>query len=247
MSWSVTRKLSNPVLLLTLALLLRLYVVTLNNAYINLILYLPYVLFAVVFALCIYYNRFRLFVATFLVALVYYCIQTRLQTSLSEQDTMLIYSLISLFQPLVLLILIFLPKRGLLNRHGLLYFSLIVLLLLFSIDLTNYHADKLILLISDWAPVKFVSGIVLSVPSIVCYFLVFAGGLYRFLNFGDDFALMMVTVSLFSLVTLGLFDLINISAVVFTAVSISLIIGLMGTSYDMAFRDELRAYLDDAR
>ena len=243
MSWTVIRKLSNPVLLLTLALLLRPYVVTLNSAYIDLVQYLPYILFTVVFTLCIYYNRSRLFVVTLSLSLIYYCIQTKLQTSLSLQETLLIYSLISFLQPLVLFNLIFLPERGLLNRHGLLYFSCIVLVVLFSAYMINYHANYLTQIATDWVPVKPVSGIVLSLPAIACYLMVFATGLYRFIKFSDDFALMIVTVSVFSLVTLALFDLMNISAVVFTAVSLSLIIGMMGTSYDMAFRDELTGLL----
>ncbi len=243
MPWISFSKLINPILLLTVAFAIRQHAVTLEPAYLQLLQYTPYLSLGLVSALCCYYNRSRLFIATISILLIYYLIQTHLQSTLGYQNTMLIYSLISVLHPLSLLFLAFMPERGLFNRYGLIMSAALALTLLSGVFLINYHSTALALIVTNWLPIKPFSGLVLSLPASACYMLVIIVGIYRLMKHNDEFALMIISISLFSFATLAKLNLANISAVMFIAVSISLIISMMGASYDMAYRDELTGLL----
>ncbi len=243
MSLSNLRRLISPLVLLLGAGVLRHYADGLQPVYLELIQYAPYVLLAVILALCVYYNRSRLFIATLSLLVVYYLIQTQLQTTLAEPVTLIIYSLISVVHPLSLFILLFIPERGLVNRYGLLMVAG-VLVVLFSAALLSYCcAPSLVSIVNNWLPVKPVPEFVLSMPASACYALAVIAGLYRLIKSNDDFAVTTITIALFTFITLAYLYLADISAVMFGIASLSLIMGMMGTSYDMAYRDELTGLL----
>ncbi len=237
------RRLISPVVLLLAATVLRQEVTTLSTAYQQLMSYLPYVLLAVVLALCLYYHRSRLFTATLSLLVIYYLIQTRLQTALSRQDALLIYSLISVLHPSSLLVLLFLPERGLLNRYGLTLTALFVFMLIVAAALMVYFPEPLVSMITLWWPVKPVTGLILSWSASFLYMLVVLVGLHHLIKRNDDFAAMIITIALFGFVTLAKLNLAGISTVMFCAMSAALIIAMMGSSYDMAYRDELSGLL----
>jgi diguanylate cyclase (GGDEF)-like protein len=156
---------------------------------------------------------------------------------------MLVFSLISVLHPLSLLLFMFMPERGLVNRYGLFFIIAIAFVVLLSAFVINYYPLPIALIFSKWMPVKPFSGLVLSLPGIVFYLLVVSIGLYRLFKYDDEFATMIVIIALFSCVILAKLDLANISAVMYSAASISLIMAMMGSSYNMAYRDELTGLL----
>jgi diguanylate cyclase (GGDEF)-like protein len=243
MSWFPLRRLISPLVLLITALVLRQHVATLEDVYLELIQYLPYALLAVMFALCIHYNRARLFIATLSIFIVYYLIQTQLQTALTEQDTLLVYSFISVLHPACMLLLLFLPERGLANRYGLSLLAVVLLVVLSAVFLLHYYPGPLISISNKWLMVRPYTGLILSLPATSCYVVVILAGLYALTRYNDDFAVMLISIALFSFITLTKLNLANISVVMFSAISVSLIIGKLGTSYDMAYRDELTGLL----
>lgn len=243
MYWASIRRLIIPVVLLIVASTLRDKVATLQPAYGQLMQYMPYILFAVVAALSLYYNRARLFTAALSLLLIYYLIQTQLQTTLTEQNALLVYSLVSVFHPVSLLALLLVSERGLLNRYGLYLQSTLALAIFLAVFLGHYYSAPVMMIINNWLPIKPMSGLILSLPASTCYLFAMVVALYRLIIRNDDFALMIFSIALFSFVTLALLNLPNISAVMLSAVAISLIIAIMATSYDMAYRDDLTGLL----
>jgi diguanylate cyclase (GGDEF)-like protein len=215
----------------------------LELAYLQLLQYAPYALLIVVSILCIYYNRSRLFTASLSLVLIYYLIQTQLQSALIQTDTLLVYSLISVLHPLSLLLLLFLPERGLFNRYGLFLVATILIALVTGWLLVYFYTPPLILFINKWLAIKPFSGFILSLSASACYLLVIMVGLYRLIKINDDFAVITISIGLFTFVTLACLNMANISSVMFSISSISLIFAMMGTSYDMAYRDELTGLL----
>ena len=243
MSWISIRKLINPLLLLVLVLLFRERTETLNPAYQQLLQYLPYLALGIVCALSAYYARARLLCATLVLGVVYYLIHHYLQSSLKQPDTLLVYGSVSLVQPLYLLLLLFVPERGLLNRYGSLLLTSLLLVCSATLYVLHFHPHSLPEYASAWFAVKPFSGLVLSLAAAASYLLVLILSLVRLYRTKDDFALVVFTVILFSGITLARLDLANISALMFVAASFSLIIGLLNSSYDMAYRDELTGLL----
>ncbi len=243
MSWSNLRRLISPVVLLVCAIVLRPYAVSLEPAYFYLVQYVPYVLLIFLLSLCIYYNRSRLFTSAIAFLLVYYIIQTYLQTTLTEPETLLIYSLISVLQPVTLFIFIFLPERGIFNRYGFLSLAIVLLILVVATLLLRYFSAPVLIFVNDWLLIKPFSGHILSISASACYVLVIIVAMYRLLRRNDDFALTIFSMALFTFVVLSHLDWANISSVMFSICSIGLLIGILGASYDMAYRDELTGIL----
>ncbi|NKB37544.1 MAG: diguanylate cyclase [Gammaproteobacteria bacterium] len=243
MSWISVRKLSSPVLFVVLALLVRKHVDSLQPAYKDLLHYIPYLSLSIVIVLSVYYNRARLLCATLTLLFIFYLIQNYLQTTLSNQHTMLIYTTISVLHPLYLLSLLFLPERGLRNRHGMLLIAGLLGLCIGFWFVFNNYALFLSEIVVQWFRVKPVSGLVLSFSASAMYLLlIFICGLV-FYRQSDEFAIVIISVALFSFITLAKLDLAYISAVMFIGASVSLIVGILGSSYDMAYRDELTGLL----
>ena len=243
MAWLRIRKLINPLLLLFLVLFFRERISALDPAYRHLLQYLPYLSLAIVIALSVYYSRARLLCATGVLVVVYYLIHHYLQSSLQQPETLLIYACVSLVQPFYLLGLLFVPERGLLNRYGILVLASLLMVCMATLYVLHFHADYLSENAAAWFAVKPFPGLVLSLAAAAAYLLVMLISLVRLTRNNDDFALVIFSVTLFSSVTLARLDLANISALMFVAASLSLIIALLNSSYDMAYRDELTGLL----
>lgn len=243
MSWYLTRNLLVSILMLVLAFIFRNYLKTFSAEFRLLLIYVPYALLATLVALSIYYNRARLFVLSVSVALLYYLIQTYLQASLSKPDILFIYSLICIQFPILLSHLLFIKERGLLNRFGFLYCLLLPFNFLVAWYLLSYESEGLMTFVQNWAMVKPLDGYVMSFFSTIIFLMVFLTGVYRIEKQTDEFAARLLPVLIFSFVTLAFLGLEGISVCMFLAIPICLLMGVMETSYDMAFRDDLTGLL----
>jgi diguanylate cyclase (GGDEF)-like protein len=243
MYWPSLRRITIPLVLFVLALFLRGYSEKMPTAYVGLVLQLPFVLLFIVSALCIYYNRSRLFVSCLTLGLIFYLIQTQLQSTLNDPSTLMVYSLITLLHPLSLLFFLLVPERGLKNRYGLILNLSVLGTFIVSVILFHYFDEELVVFIGDWLQVKPFNGYVLSITASTCYLFVFTFALFRLIKRNDDFAVITVSITLFTFTVLAFLDMPNISSVLFSVCALSLIISMLGTSYAMAYRDDLTGLL----
>ena len=109
--------------------------------------------------------------------------------------------------------------------------------------MTILPQEQYVSTINSFIPIKSFSSYVLSTAASGAYLFVLLAGLLKLIKSDDNSVASLISVLLFSFITLALFDLPKISTVMFTAAGISLIFNLMSSSYDMAFRDELTGLL----
>mgnify|MGYP001824513725 CR=1 FL=1 len=114
-------KLVLPAVLVGAALLGRSYLGSLGDDARILFEYLPYLLCLLSVLMAYQFNRCRLVLAALGIAGFYWVVQSRLQTSLDEPDTVKVYLATSLSLPVLWLYLFVLPEKGIVNRYGLVY------------------------------------------------------------------------------------------------------------------------------
>lgn len=236
-------RLWSPLLILVLSVFSLTKADLLDNNYMVLLGFLPYVLILLTLALAHYFNRSRFFAAALLLGSSYWIIQNYLQTSLSEQPALTIYTALSLLAPLALLLLMVLPERGLWNSHSLPPLLLIPVLLLLAYSTYHYlGADKLAA-INQYFAIKPYRGYVLSLAASYWFALSLVGGLLLLSRRDAEAEASLITCLLCIYVTLAFFKQSLISNVMFSAASIALLIGLLRSSFEMAYRDDLTGLL----
>ena len=99
MTVSPLRRLLVPIILIVLALLLRSHWRELGPAYSKLAHWLPYFTLGAAGALCLYFDRARLFTAALVLLVVFAMLPQEVWSALGEPRVFLIYSLISLLLP----------------------------------------------------------------------------------------------------------------------------------------------------
>lgn len=238
------RRLFFPLLLLSTAFALRETVPLLDPAYQVLLGRFPYVTLGIVLAFCAYFNRSCLFTATLMFLIIYYLIHVKLQVSLSESETLLIYTIASLILPLTLCSLFLVPERGLRNRYGILVVSIVPIQLLIAAWLFHYVSmEALLSVVENYFPPRPFGSYVLSINATLGYAVVaFLGG-WRLCKEDNEYVAALLTILIFGYCTFAFFYLRDISVVMFSAAGVSLIISLMRSSYDMVYRDELTGLL----
>ena len=244
MSLSPLRRLIIPGILIILGLTMREQVVELKVVYRQLLEWLPCITLSSALALCTYYGRARSFVAAFIMLAVYGLIHGRLQTSLFDSQALLVYSFISIALPVTLFWLFLLQERGLLNRYGVLMVSIVPVQLIAGYWALNYFPEKeLLQFIDEWLPIRPYNGYILSLTSSLCFVTAFFISLLCLLRRDSEYAAVTAAMLSFGFITLAFFDKPAISIVMFASAGVSLIISMLGSSYDMAFRDELTGLL----
>ena len=244
MSFFPLRRLLVPVILVVVAVLLRGSVPGLNPDYQQLLIWLPYVVLGLALALSIYYNRARLFTVVLALLCIYYLVQVELQSSLSDLRPLFIFTSISISLPVTLLFLFFLPERGLRNRYGILVVSIVPLqLLLAAIILNSVSGADLLAAIDTWFPIKPFENYLISLNASVCFAVVTMTGMLKLCNDDNEYTAALWSSLLAGYIALAWFYLPKISVVMFSAAGINLIISLLRSSYEMAYRDELTGLL----
>jgi len=244
MDLSPLRKLVVPVLLLLAGVLFRQRIVELYTVYSQLFEWLPYATLVITLLLCAFFNNSRLFTTALAMLLVYFLIQTQLQTALTDDHSLVIYTAMGLAMPVTMLLLQFVTERGLNNAYGFLVVGIIpvqaclVMALLYLLPV----ADTVTTINSN-LPIKPASGYVLSVTASACYLIAATTALYRLIRKNDESTAALIAALMFSYVTLAFFDLPRISTIMFSAAGISMIISILKSSYNMAFRDDLTGLL----
>jgi diguanylate cyclase (GGDEF)-like protein len=196
-------------------------------------------LFCLVAVLMAYqFNRCRMMLAAFGVAVFYWAVQRYLQVSLSQPTAWQGYLAISLALPVLAFYLLLLPERGIVNFYGAVFTLAFILLGLICIQLGPWLPEVSEAAQSYYAPHP-VDGYVLSFGATLLVGLVALVGIVLLCvrNEEVEAALMGTFCSLY--LALALLHVEHISVVMCTAAALCLAWGLLRSSHAMAYRDEL--------
>ena len=203
---------------------------------------LPYLVCVVTVFMAYQFNRYRLILASFGVAIFYWLVQNHLQVSLSQPDAARAYLAASLALPVLSLYLLLLPERGIWNLYGLISALAFIFLGLACVQLASWLPEA-----SQGAggyySVHPVEGYVLSYGATLTVVLVAVVGvaLLCLRNEETEIALLGAMAALY--LTLALLHLDYISVAMCTAAGLCLVSGLLRSSYAMAYRDDLTGLL----
>jgi len=244
MSLYSLRRLVITLILLVAAAVLRPAAAGLDDVYLGLLDWGPYLILGIVALLCAYTGVARVFTAALTLLVVYYLIQSRLQVTLLATDALIVYTGISLALPLIMLLLFLQRERGLWNQHGALTFSMIPVLLLAGGLLRYFVTDPVLLhIINDWLAPKPVDGYILSVNSSLLFAAALAAGVYRLCRYDSEHDVAVLAALLFGYVMLVRFDRAEISTLMLGFAGLAMLVSMMLSIHDMAYRDDLTGLL----
>jgi len=236
-------RLTTPLLLLLAAAYTLSKTDLLAPDFIEIAKWLPYAVFFVVLGLAHFFNRSRYFVAALVMAIVFWLIQNYLQNTLSDDSSHYIFYSLNLLAPLAIVLLMLLPERGLWNRHSLIPLSIVPLLFAVSYFFQQHISAEQLHSIDILFTLKPIDGYVMSVnASLWCGGLMLLGLLLLAHRNAEAEAALWGCL-LFCYITLAFFDRQLISTVMFAAAGLTLIISLLRSSHDMAYRDDLTGLL----
>jgi diguanylate cyclase (GGDEF)-like protein len=234
------RRLFPSVVLLLIAVFIRESSIDLSPEYQQLLNWVPYATLGIAMVLCVNYNHARLFTTSLSLLLIYYFIQSELQVSLNEYRAFFIYTSISTLLPTTLLLFFFIPERGLRNRYGVLIASVVPALFIICFVIFKMVSEAtLIMTINEYFSIRPFDNYLLSTNASLIYFFAFVAGLYQLCKTDNEYSSALLSILLFSFITLACFNLEKISVVMFAFVGISLIVSLMRDAHEMAYRDDL--------
>lgn len=227
-----------PAVLVVAAYLARPYIDQLGSEPRILLANLPYLLCVVAVLMAYQFNRSRLMLASFGVAVFYWVVQTYLQVSLDQPDAIRIYLAISLALPVLGFYLLLLPERGVWNLYGFVFSLAFILLVLACMQLGPWLFTANETSQGYYAP-RPVEGYVLSYGATLLVGLVSLVGAALLLlrNEETEIALLGAFFSLY--LVLALLHLEFISVTLCTAAGLCLVWGLLRNSHAMAYKDEL--------
>ncbi len=184
------------------------------------------------------FNRSRIMLAAFGVAIFYWAVQRYLQVSLAHPDASRGYLAISLALPVLTLYLLLLPEKGIWNVYGLVFSLAFVLLGLVCIQLGPWLPEANAAAAEYYAP-RPTQNYVLSLGVTLLVSLVaLVGALLLFMRNNEvEAALLGAFLSLY--LVLALLHVEHISASMCSAAALCLLWGLIRSSHAMAYLDDL--------
>jgi diguanylate cyclase (GGDEF)-like protein len=196
-------------------------------------------LFCLVVVLVAYqFNRCRIMMAAFGVAVFYWAVQRYLQVSLAQPDAWHSYLAISFTLPVLMLYLLLIPEKGIWNLYGFVSLLAFILLGLACIQLAPWLPEANEAAAEYYAP-RPMENYVLSLGVTLLVALVTLVGIALLYVRNDEVegALLGAFLSLY--LVLALLHIEHISASMCTAAALCLLWGLLRSSHAMAYRDEL--------
>ena len=199
---------------------------------------LPYLFCLLAILVAYQFNRSRIVMASFGVAIFYWAVQHYLQISLSQPDAWRSYLAISLTLPILSLYLLLLPERGIWNLYGFIFTVAFILLALLCIQLGPWLPEASKAAADYYAP-RPASSYVLSLGATLLMVLVaFVGAAFLSMR-NDDIEAALLGAFLSLYLVLALLHVEHISAAMCTTAALCLLWGLLRSSHAMAYRDEL--------
>jgi diguanylate cyclase (GGDEF)-like protein len=236
-------RLTAPLLLLLAAIISLNYLNKIPGDYVKLLKLLPYGLFVIVLWLSHYFNRSRFFSAALLMAMAFWLIQNRLQTTLEEQIPFYLFTTMSILLPLGLALLAVIPEKGLWNRHGILPILVGPLLLMAACIFISTDGNSQLHAIFQSMPLKPYPGLIASIYASAWMGIMILVTVFYLLIRNAEAESSFTICIVFSLITLAKFDQPLISTIMFSAAGLTMILGLLKSSFEMAYRDELTGML----
>ena len=200
---------------------------------------LPYYLLLLVTVLSLVLNRTREAGAALLLIIVYYCIQTELQTPLSQPRPGSVYFLLSLLVPVGLILLSAMPEKRTIEPWGVAVALIAPVLLLVSILILQIRPD----LHQVWLPRTGAPTILSSEGFYLFVGAVFSCLLIFFLTRESTRAGIFFA-GVFSFATLNWLQVPMISTVMMLGAGISLFAGAISSMLSMLYSDELTGLLN---
>jgi len=243
MSFYGLRRLYVPLALLVVAAVSRKHITDLAPAYQQVIEWLPYITLGIALALSAFFNKSRIFTAALGLLALYIVIRWQLDAPLGSPRVFVVYTVAGLAWPLGIGILLFTPERGLLNRYGFMLVAIVPLFVLAGWGLLHFVPGPAAALASDWLRPHPWPRYVLSAGVSALFLLAFLTSLIMLMRRDLEDTAALAAALLFAFETLAFFDLPWISRTMIGSAGLALIVSLVRSSYDMAFRDELTGLL----
>jgi diguanylate cyclase (GGDEF)-like protein len=184
------------------------------------------------------FNRSRLMMASFGVAIFYWAVQRYLQVSLSHAEAWQAYLALSLTLPVLTFYLLLLPERGIWNLYGFVFFLAFVLLGLVCIQLGPWLAEANEAAYVYYAP-NAADRYVLSFGATLLVALVALVGVVLLCARNEEVEAALLGALLSLYLVLALLHVEHISVAMCTAAALCLLWGLLRSSHAMAYRDDL--------
>lgn len=199
---------------------------------------LAYLLCLVAILVAYQFNRSRIVLASFGVAIFYWAVQHYLQVNLTQPDAWRGYLAISLTLPVLTLYLLLIPERGIWNLYGFVFSLAFIVLGLICVQLGPWLPAA-----SDAAAVYYsprpAENYVLSLGATLLVTLVTLVGAALLYLRNDEIEAALLGAFLSLYLVLALLHVEHISAAMCTAAALCLLWGLLRSSHAMAYRDEL--------
>jgi diguanylate cyclase (GGDEF)-like protein len=243
MSWAPLKRLLVPAGLLIGALVLLRRVPDLHPGHLQLLEWLPYLSLCAVLALCAFFGRSRLFTAALGLLIVYWLVRSELQASLADPRAFLVFSLISAAVPIGALLLLLVPERGLLNRHGALVVGIVPAMMLYGWWVLAHPDGAAAEAMRLWLPVKLLPGMITAVWVAAGYLFAAMMALAVLLRRDSETAAALFSVLVFAFLMFALFDRPQVSGTMLGAAGLCLLASVVRRAHDMAFRDDLTGLL----
>jgi diguanylate cyclase (GGDEF)-like protein len=204
--------------------------------------YVPYLLLLVCITLAYQFNRVRFVLLSLLTGACFWVIQSRLQVSLLDADPRNLFAAVCFVFPLATALLLAVPERGIWNRYGAIYTVALIAL----VALGPLLVKLMIALLGEhpqWLQIWPTENMVLPRSATLMFGVVAIIGLVLLCwrNSEAEVALLGSLGSVF--LVLAWFELVFVSAVLFSAAAFIQLISILRSSHEMAYRDDLTGLL----
>lgn len=234
-----------PVLLIALSVIALPYASDVTSSQKEMLWLLPYIISTVTLVLGQKFIQGRLSFAVANIVLGYMLIQFYMQEPLIRNQVTSLYCLLSVFWPLNMFIIYWLPERNFISRVGLILASVFIVQALIIYILLNfvpqhyawlqqtlplspiYYPDSIF---SHWIIPSYISYLILALTLIMA-----AHAFYQ----QNRTSIALFSSFILLVLTLGWFDLSDISTLFTSMAALGLLITLVMNSHDLAFLDEL--------
>ncbi|MFT4520503.1 MAG: diguanylate cyclase (GGDEF)-like protein [Halioglobus sp.] len=199
---------------------------------------LPYLFCVVAVFMANQFNRSRLLLASFGVAIFYWVLRSYLQVSLEDPEAETAYVSISLALPILGLYIFLLPERGVWNLFGMAFTTTFIVLGYICVQMGPWLPQVNEAALSYYAPWP-VEGYVMSLGGTLLVALVAAVGFLLLLIRDEWTEVALLGAFLALYLSLALLHLEHISVAMCAAASLCLVLGLLRSSHTMAYLDDL--------
>lgn len=209
------------------------------QAHFELATHLPYFLFAISILLCQGFNQGRIGMVAIAMAVAYWVIQTRLQSSLATGTTKIEFLLLAFTFPAACISVYLFPEKRFFTGISAVYLGIVAMLFIWGMMTVQYVEHNGIN--DTWESILFVVPEISFLPLIILLYSIFLVGLFALVVLRSNRPIDVAVYSSLCISTLTFifFQYPYISSILFTLGGLLLIMGVITTSHELAFIDQL--------